>query len=943
MKKILLSLLSFIALEVCADVTSWATFNFSDPYSLGFVEPLTNVEKTYLKGSGDVLNVTNREIKDGDVSMTFGLGGFKEGVAINHVISDEDETLSVYSLSLRTYATLTVSVPEGYTLDSIVFTGSLATLSKVVGDPGAFYPSTKTWSPNGQKASQVTFQNGQAYDTRITSVRVKYTRPAIPLVLQSSTPEEGQTVKSFQSMTLRFNTPVVDTVTTKGIQITRLGQPGVAMKANFSGNTVTLSLDQPVSSSAPYTVKVPAGCFVNDEGSVNSELSIRFKARVSLDYASVDPDPQESHRTLTDSIVLTYPTTVVVAKDAFGMLFHDGEDKGMVEILQEKSPSMTILLRLMTGKITDEGKWTIFIPEGSIHNTYYKADSETVSDFDSWNEEMSLTYTVQIPVLPEMIAAKELIAVEGIGYPAKESASRLALEEVIAKGEEATAEELVEAMDAFYNETDVELPGDSLWYHIVGVNAENADETPSKVYLKYADDRVSLTKDAAQASPFLSVMRDDKFMFVTPDKKHYLHVLTTREDLMETSAANVTDKESFLNHLSVAKLSLEDADSTRTFGKLAVTGVLLSLQADEVRRDTMTMAIDHVSTTIIDSAKDILYFDEQQSSAFVFEAAQAPFNPDESVYPTAKLGSESVVEEGKMLTLEIQNVKTATLVNRENPYFTKNGERVEYEADILSATSTANVFMVNTSSLPVGNYVLVLPVGTFEYEKLDKDVIDTEIQLPFVVKEYQEPVIPDPEFQYSYNGQFACLQTIMRVQLGVTIIADSDLNDFVLFANLGNPYSAMIPDTTKVVEVRNFYNGKVYRTGHFFPYPEIAEDYPDQNLINVQAIKLVLDEPIKYGDINEAFTAAYFIPRATFGDANFGLWLEDKSSVRPEDCIVNEKLEYTFLVNNQYSQGIRNIFNMPTDDMFFDLQGRKVNTPTKPGVYVVNGKKRLGK
>lgn len=937
MKKVLLSFLILISATCYADVSGWVFFNFDDPYHLNYDPEPLGVEYTYLSGSGDVLNVTNKVIYDGDVRLSFSLGGFKEGVAINHKISDSDDSPSYYTLSMRTNATITVSVPESYTLDSIVFEGALATLDKVINEPGTFRFNEKTWVANGDKTNQVTFQNGQSFDTRISGIRVKYTRPSIPLVLESSTPAAGDVVKSFQSIQLHFNTPVIDTLSTEGIQ-TSFGVTSHNMKVTFVDNTVTLSLDEPVASSGAYTVKVPAGCLVNNEGSLNSDIKIRFNARIPLVCDSVAPDPSLSYRTLTDTIRLFYPQKVVLADEAYGMLFRGDENLGLVEVSQEGSYSSEVILHLTTGTITDEGVYSVYIPEGTIHNTYYKK----VSDNDSWNEDIILTYKVEIPVLPEMIAAQELIQSTGIGYPSADSESRMALEAVIAKGEEATAEELTQAMGAFYNEADVELPGDSLWYYFVGVN--NAD-VPSRVYLTYANDCVRLTKDIAEASPFQAIHKDDEFVFRTPDKKRFLHVLTNREDLTKMSTANVTDEESFINKLTVSKLAMADVDSMQTFGKLSVTGVILSQQMGDddlvIHRDTMTMAIDHSATKIVDSEKDVLYFDAQLSSAFTFEATDAPFDPDLYVYPEARIGADGVIMEGERLTISIENVQAATLVNPEYPYFMKNGERIDVEGGALTATDSPNVFFVNTQTLPVGNYVIVLPIGTFTYEKLDKEVWDAEMTASFVVEEY---VIPDPEFQYTYNGQFGNLQEILRIQRGVSIVPDIELNDFVLFANIGNPYSGMVPDETKIVEVQDFYSGKLFRTGHFVPYPDIMTDYPDQNLINVQAIKLVLDEPFEFGDIPDAVTVAYVIPRGTFGDANFGRWLQNHNSVSPGECIVNERIDdMTVRVDNYYYQGILNVSSERTNNRFYDLQGRHQTGTLKPGVYIMNGQKRVVK
>ena len=940
MKNFFITLFSLLSLQASADIVEDVVIDFSDPDVLNINPAFTLNERLNLTSAGDIAIITDRTISQGLLTLSFSTGDSREGVAINHAVQVDEQTgdtlTSLYSLAIRKRATMTIEGTECKLL-SVTFDGDIGSLSSK--DLGSMNSITKTWTPDGATTSTVTFKNGANSDTRIYRIKVTYSRQAMPLVLQHSTPAAGAEVKSFKSMTLQFNTSVVDTVTTSGIQLERVGQDPRRMNVVFTNNIVTLSLDNPLSSSSNYTVKVPSGSFVNEEGAVNSDISISFKARIPLVYESVDPDPFVKHPTLSDTIRLTYPQkqSIVIADDAYGMLFRGEEDLGLVEVSKEESSSNVVILHLPTGKITEEGVYSVFIPEGTIHNNYYKR----VADNDSWNEQFTLTYTVEIPVLPEMVSAKELIQNEGIGYPATDSESRLALETVIAKGEEATAEELTEAMGAFYNETDVEMPADSTWYHIVGVN--NADK-PSMVYLSYVDGSVRLTSDAAQASPFQAIAKDGAFVFRTPDKKHFLHVLTNREDLTKMSAANVTDDETFVNYLTVSKLAMAEVDSTLTFGKLSITGVVLSLQMEDddmvLHRDTMTMAIDHAATRIVDSEKDVLYFDEQFSSAFTFEAADAPFDPDLYVYPVVGIGSDGVIMEGETLTLAIGNVKTATLANPEYPYLMKNGERLEVEGDVLTATEVSNVFLVNTATLPVGSYVIVLPLGTFTYEKIDKEVMDAEMTVSFVVKEF---VVPEPEFRYTYNGQFSYLQELLRIQQGRDIVPDIDLNEFVLFANVGNPYSGMVPDETKIVEVQNYYTGKALRKGHFVPYPEIEEDYPEFNLFNVQAIKLVLDEPFNFGDIRDAITAAYVIPRGTFGDANFGQWLQNHNSVSPGECIVNDLIEVTVLVNNQFYQGINNVFNQSADNTFYDLQGRKVSEPTTHGVYIMNGKKRVVK
>ena len=107
----------------------------------------------------------------------------------------------------------------------------------------------------------------------------------------------------------------------------------------------------------------------------------------------------------------------------------------------------------------------------------------------------------------------------------------------------------------------------------------------------------------------------------------------------------------------------------------------------------------------------------------------------------------------------------------------------------------------------------------------------------------------------------------------------------------------------------------------------------------VQAIKIVLDEPILEGQLTTAKYAFLFEP-ATFGDAKYGEYLEDKTSVAPNECCVNPRDRIYANVDNNKATGINDIeIDTIKNGKIYDIMGRPVNSMDKKGVYIVNGKK----
>ena len=118
--------------------------------------------------------------------------------------------------------------------------------------------------------------------------------------------------------------------------------------------------------------------------------------------------------------------------------------------------------------------------------------------------------------------AKAIAAYSGVGYPSVTAATRIALENTIAKAEagNATASDLSAAVNAFKSETsDIQMPEDGMTYTFANVAMDG-----TKRYFKYASSGITAVTDAASATEFTCEVIDastGEYAFVT-DGGQYL-------------------------------------------------------------------------------------------------------------------------------------------------------------------------------------------------------------------------------------------------------------------------------------------------------------------------------------------------------------------------------------------------------------------------------------
>lgn len=875
MKKILVFLLVLLSAQVNAQIEETVVFDFTKPSSLN---PPLSLDTS----AGDVAMVTFKTFTSGPVEMSFMSTG--QGVAINNA----SESMILYSLAIRARAGMKLSFSKsGYAFSYVQFEGAL-------GDLGNVNSVTKRWTASDKSTTEVSFTNG-IQPTRFQKITVCYTRAALPVSQPVTTPKSGDKVSSFKTMSLQFDLPM-SVVHEKGIKLYTLDQDGerigsqdmIATVSATDSRTILLTAEKEIMQDGSFEVYVPAGSFQNSEQSSSPEIKVPFTVyadRATLRYESVTPDPTEGN-------VPKVPATITLkyADNQSVSIVEDGEHE--VVVYQDDVYNFTpvaldvddhnVVLTL-DGEMTAEGDWYVVIPEGTITNGF-----SPESPYYRCNPKTTLVYTVENELSLYRAEATALLAAGGkdaalIGYPADGTASRQALIDALANSE-ATAEELQKAIDEYYAEVNVKLPEDGKWYKLAAVN-----DNGEKQYLKY-ETVLSTTTKASEASAFKAFVNSDTqtYSFKTSDDK-FLNVQSISEEQSGTLAMNLSA--GGMTSLTLAKLAVEGQ-------KLAG---LLTLKGSDYA--VVAFGDETLSTT----SGSTVQYGAGLTSAFSFVETAEETNPEEDpeiiTSPYAQFEKRVSERAGELMILTFLSVQKVSLLEKYAAYFTKGGETVDFEGLILTAVpGSPTQFYVNTRGLKSGTYNLVLPVGMFSLLKATGETLASEeITLSFVID--NESTAPeDPTGFVEDFYEYISYQSLTRSE---PYIMDTDLNELYIYVHGDGVRGGIAADASKRVSIVQAYTNGELAWGHFEPYPEFAEENGFEPG-TVQAVKLVMDEPLEEGGLDNASGQyGYRILAGTIGDLNFGRYLAGDPDVKRSDCRVN-KADYTitFNVNNDQARKV---------------------------------------
>ena len=167
------------------------------------------------------------------------------------------------------------------------------------------------------------------------------------------------------------------------------------------------------------------------------------------------------------------------------------------------------------------------------------------------------------------------------------------------------------------------------------------------------------------------------------------------------------------------------------------------------------------------------------------------------------------------------------------------------------------------------------------------------------------------------------------------VIKDTDFNDFCICIHKSN-ITDLVADPNMEVRIARYDNNATIRSGRLVK--STRDDMPDYYIL-----KLVFDNPIQEGELRKDDYAVVLLA-GTFGDANFGQYLQDKTSISPSLCHANDRETYTYTVDNDAVTGIDEVTtDSDKSTIIYDLMGRRVQNMSRPGIYIVNGKKVVKK
>ncbi len=933
MKKVLLFLLLLVSVQTFAQIRRTAEFDFTKPTALTpSITPMTENAQT--------VQVTDETFKNSAVSISFTPVGVAKGARIQTIVEDG---VTSYLLRLESITDMTFQVANGATLNEISFSNEtvFGGLYLRNGEAGAMdpYETYKKWEAgSATNVNSVTFRNSDK-DALFYKIYVTYTEPSDVLAPTSTSIQQGSTVASFSALTLRFADNMI-LASTNGITLSN-GTKTWNMSATVSKDSIILSAPEEISTDGTYTVTVPARCFKNASGYENQALSYTFTVSTpknSFNFSSVTP-AEGNVDSLPSKITLTYPTYIKVNETATLTLCENGKNIAPVTIFKKTGDSKSAVLSfadVIAEGITTKGKYTITVPENTI----------TDGMGETYNPTFTLTYTIGETTpdptpdpdpdpTPEdtetMKLAKKLVETTGVGFPKADSETRNALKALIEAETTPSDEDLLSAIDTLYKDTDVELPSEGKWYIISGVN--NNESNATHAYLSYTDGKVTLTTNKNVATAFEVENHGASYAFKTKDGK-YLHVLSSNNvDYEGTSDKNVTSDYSSVNNLTLAKLSVAEVETSKQFGLLTIEGSLGKDVLENIAANAFALiAYGNDNLTIRTRANFTVQFSETLSSAFSLEETSEPDEETQTV-ETAYTITPSTVEKGGDLTLTFPNVENIKASSEIDAYIANaSGERIE-GISVISSADSNNKFTISISGFDNGNYQVVFPEGSFLYQKNGKTVQTQLIKADFTIGNggsgEDEDSGNDGKFTETYD------QFIVMPSVNSEYIKDSDLNNFTI-SIINGDYSGLVPDPSKTVRIAKYSNNATMATGHFEACSE--DEQPGYTVI-----KLVLDSPIAEGSFAST-KYSVVVESGTFGDANFGKYLADKSSVSAKSCRVNARRNFDYVVNNDMATGIDEVTtdaNRPS--VIYDLMGRRVQDMSRPGIYIVNGKKIVKK
>lgn len=879
MRLLLSFLLILLSSSVFGQKQKVVTLDFTRPASLGLPT-----------GNDNDLNDNTYTLGKANISFSRGT----QDLGVRYIYQNDS-----YYLEMNKGSRLFMKGVDGSVLNAISFSvENFGDLNVVDENVGSWDSDKGIWSCNGNgNITNVAFKNSGKH-TLIKSITVTYTEPIN--ILTPSCDASQLAVASFNSLSLYFNSSMTK-VGNQSLSITGNGK-AYPLSVGISGSKVTLSSSEAITTDGTYTISIPAGYFQNAEGYRNKALTYTIVVNTpknTLNYVCVNPVEGEIEK-LTSPIMLTFGENLK-AFSAEVMMYKDGMEFSPVTIARSADNGEVVKLSFdIPLGISDKGIYTIKVPEKTIYNLLGKI----------YNPTFTLTYKVgykPVPVDSEtMKKAKALLKKSGVGYPAANSESRANLTALTTAEEIPTDETLQKAIDAFYSETNVEIPTVGNWYYI-----SNVGVTGSPLYVTAKNNELGVTANKSEATAFEVV---EPMLFKTINGK-YLFTAA-----IEDNADNKT--------MTLAKMAVAGVDADKLFGSLSIFGYYKTNKSGEIKNAyaSVDRANMIVSTDDDDTAP---VFNDTYSGAFTLTETTKPSEQPTAIDMNCTVSPATVTDTNTTLTLTFTDANTISINSQsEAKLCTEEGNTIQ-SLELRVNEILGNALTVNVGNLQDAKYKILIPAGYVSYTNDGIKYVNNQMQVMFEVKKGStvDPT-PSAEFNYTYTG-FLYYPIADKVK-------DVDLNNFTIgnvHYNYPDKPQGLMVDETKEILLVNEYSDRVIRRGHFKKVASMPTD-PDCP----EAYQIEFDTPIAEGEL-KAGIYIFVIPKATYGDYNFGKYLKNPSFVKASDCYVNTEERFPFSVDNT-ATGINSITTGDSvEKKIYTLQGVRVSKMTTPGIYIVNGKK----
>lgn len=960
MRKTLFTLVAALFAQLTfAQIVRTAVFDFTNPQAL--TPSITPASQLF-----DQVDVTEKVFQEEAVTLSFLRGeNFKVG---SKIMTGSQDGKVVYALTVARDTKAFVSVENDRLLSCYFYGSSVKGFSlesegkynveldysywvddKYKGD-GSFDNAIHKLSLNVVSTSYPTI------DSMVVTYLVKQ-----DIFTPTSSVADGDVLDTFQDLVLTFPGKVK---VNKDANFTLMGSDGKSYPLSVSSqeNVVTLHCAELLYLSGNYQVVIPDMSFISEDGIYyNPELTYSFsvvEATNTLMLVESNPAANTNIDEFPAQFTLKFRKEVGGVKPTGNLIqIYDvnGNLKRSANLSLDDDDLYGIKAEF-TRKValTEAGEYILHIPEGIIFDMGFNDQDEDfgLSHGAKCNPEINLHFYVKTPppgtdtpdnpgenpgeggdedpdpepepmgnVSPELKAQTlALLDLDGVGYPALESTSRKVLQ-ALSLDPEATDEQVKEAINKFFAEKDIILPKTKAHYRITNVDADG-----NKIYLAYADGAVTLTRNPQQAYSFIATAQDNgTTVFYTTDG-HYLHSLMNTNIYSGTSKKNVTTTLTEVNMLKLEKFEMKDVPAVNVFGMVSIYG-LAGYRASGVEVPIYTHSLINTEDMEVDMDNESLHFSKTMSSAFLVEQVERPtYDAKYTLTPANGKQVEYLdtitVSFPDITEVEYMSSETVTLTGKDGTSFTPE--------KVICVNAERNTYKLVFSKLPRGVFELNIPEGTFTYQ-------GTLIQA--ITATYKVTVGFDFVYDFFTANQ-------------LSVPPYDDVEDYQITNYYLTMYNKHMVCAPVKVGIYSYIRGTKVSEGFF---GDEQDEYVDERVYDEATEKWVTNKvlvsctyrfipliSIKPGSLEDG-SYVYEVPAGTFGDENYGKYLQDPNSVPKSACHVNDEIRLYVYVTNGVTKVEAIEVGGESDAPMYDLSGRKITDSQKRGIYIRNGKKILNK